>query len=121
MDKIKQDSFSEILTFIRSELFKEEENVWGVLRVFFSNTGRLLEEALAALDEKSWDDLVRIGHSLKGSASHIQANGISKLGDALEVAALDKAVFSCREIIHQLSIHYSKLKTEYQHAQSATS
>ena len=54
------------------------------------------------LDQQDWDEIRRIGHRMKGTGATYGLSDVSRLGDAIEIAAQSADLDAMRTLLDQL-------------------
>lgn len=109
-----QDKVSEIKKFLAEEFCMDDEEVEDMLQTFIKSIKELYSKALSQLKSSSTDELGDTGHTIKGSASSINANKISSLGLDLENAGKSGDLQACKAIIEKLNLALIELKKDYE-------
>ncbi|MDL1963413.1 MAG: response regulator, partial [Deltaproteobacteria bacterium] len=92
-----------------------------ILIGFLKNNKESTNKLKNAFDEKDWESLVQLAHSLKGSAGNIGADKLYKAAHELEIAGRDEALTSAlletvetalNQVLESLQMLTDTLKTE---------
>lgn len=77
------------------------EAVRSILEAFWESTADLQAELNSAVQNASYQDIVRIGHTLKGSAANIGASTMATSAKEIEQAARAEAISEVRDALEE--------------------
>jgi HPt (histidine-containing phosphotransfer) domain-containing protein len=78
------------------------ENIQEYLPQFFENRKKDCLKAKAALKQKTYEDVARVGHAIKGVARPFGFPDLETMGLKLEEAGLSKDHNSCLKIVENI-------------------
>ena len=81
---------------------ERSENIQEYFLQFFENRRKDCSKAKAALNQKSFEDVARVGHAIKGVARPFGFPDLETMGLKLEEAGLSKDLNSCLKIVENI-------------------
>jgi len=104
------DSKAKIADYLYSEFSLGESDIALMLSEYTENLEHISGVAIEALQNESWDELIRSGHSVKGTSSNVGASALARIGSQLEAAADSQCKSDCVLLTDQLVEAIRELK-----------
>ena len=99
----------DVLAELREEMGEDAEEMFGeLIQSFLSETGTDLRQARAALEENDTKRLIRMAHTIKGSALTMGALALAGLGEELEGRVNADQLSGALEIIEQMDHEFAR-------------
>ncbi|HBU36617.1 MAG: histidine phosphotransferase [Desulfovibrio sp.] len=80
---------------------------------FFSNFAKDLVKMQVVLETRDYDNLSRLGHTVKGTGYGYGFRGLGDLGSKLEKAAKDADQKSCQQLINKIEWYLANVHVEF--------
>ena len=77
---------------------------------FLENRKKDIEEMKSCLEVENFEQIERLGHSMKGSGAGYGFEGVSEIGKALEIAGKEKDVDSIKKGIEDLKNYLDRVE-----------
>ena len=77
---------------------------------FLENRKKDIEEMKSCLELENFEQIERLGHSMKGSGAGYGFEGVSEIGKALEIAGKEKDVDSIKKGIEDLKNYLDRVE-----------
>lgn len=78
------------------------ETVEAILSAFWDSTEQLSEGLVSAVRAQDRDEILRLGHALKGTSANVGASGLAEVARQMEVAAKGDDVSSADALLSDL-------------------
>lgn len=114
LNKMPDDSIAKIAKHLKTEFALDSADIDEMLSDYLSALGKLIAETKSSLANADAQALKKAGHSIKGVASNLGSNSISKQGKFIEDNA--KPGFNSETFqpaLESISRQYEKLKAEH--------
>lgn len=85
----------------------------GLLDRFFELSRKDLDVIRAAVEQRDFTTLVRLGHTVKGTGYGYGFTGMGKLGGDIEQAALDEDLVALQDCMGRMDRYLSTVRIEF--------
>ncbi|MFA7230519.1 MAG: Hpt domain-containing protein [Victivallaceae bacterium] len=93
---------AEIVQYLKTSFELDDETATELMNTFIETVNDYAKQVDALLTERNWQDLSRLGHTIKGTSANVGANALSDAGRELEFAAKNAHYDSSKIAIDKL-------------------
>jgi HPt (histidine-containing phosphotransfer) domain-containing protein len=101
---------AQIAEYLRQNMGFDDDSIQQFIEMLLDTVGEYIPQAESNFTAGEWQELSRVGHSIKGSAANIGATAISEAGKKLEFGAKSADADECRTAIADLKEKLAELR-----------
>ena len=91
---------------------KVDPEIADLIPGFLKNREKDIEQMESYLEAKNFEEIERLGHSMKGSGAGYGFDGVSETGKAIEVAGKEKNIEGIKKGIEDLRSYLRRVEIE---------
>jgi HPt (histidine-containing phosphotransfer) domain-containing protein len=91
-------------------IVKVDPEIADLIPGFLNNRKKDIEYIESCLEVQDFEQIERLGHSMKGSGAGYGFNGISEIGESIEIAGKEKDIEGIKEGIVNLKDYLDRVK-----------
>jgi HPt (histidine-containing phosphotransfer) domain-containing protein len=93
-------------------IVKVDPEIADLIPGFLKNREKDIEQMESYLEAKNFEEIERLGHSMKGSGAGYGFDGVSEIGKAIEVAGKEKNIEGIKKGIEDLRSYLRRVEIE---------
>jgi len=93
---------------------KVDPEIADLIPGFLSNREKDVKTMKSCLKESNFEQIERLGHSMKGSGAGYGFDGISEIGEFIEIAGKEKDIEKIKEGIEDLIKYLNRVEIVYE-------
>ena len=89
---------------------KVDPEIADLIPGFLNNREKDIKTMESCIEEENFEQIERLGHSMKGSGAGYGFNGISEIGSFIEIAGKEKDIEKIKKGIEDLKSYLSRVE-----------
>jgi HPt (histidine-containing phosphotransfer) domain-containing protein len=91
-------------------IIKIDPEIADLIPGFLENREKDIKQMESYLETKNFEEIERLGHSMKGSGAGYGFEGISKIGKAIEIASKEKDIENIKKGMEELKDYLKRVE-----------
>ncbi len=91
-------------------IIKVDPEIADLIPGFLTNREKDIEQMESYLEAKNFEEIERLGHSMKGSGAGYGFDGISEIGKSIEVAGKEQNIENIKKGVEDLKNYLRRVK-----------
>jgi len=91
-------------------IIKVDPEIADLIPGFLENREKDIEQMESYLEAKNFEEIERLGHSMKGSGAGYGFDGISEIGKSIEVAGKEQNIENIKKGLEDLKNYLSRVE-----------